>query len=157
VRRGGAGVNSMSTSSSFTNAPQSLALSGHGHRARWVTALDARKRAFQAASTGASEANSWEYFWRGSIRGGHGAKVLHARRVSCVCTADWRPPKSKPRIGFLQPRLPWGYWCTATILSCCLYRRCCSRVRNAKLYVWPLAWENMWFGKPYAMAWNSTH
>lgn len=90
-------------------------------------------------STGASDANSWEYFWRGLIRGGHGAKVLRARRVSCVCTAHWRPPKSKPRIGFLQPRLPWGYWCTATILSCCLYRRCCSRVRNGKLHVWPLA------------------
>lgn len=85
---GRVGITPRALLQSFNNAPQSLPLSDHGNRARSITALDAQKCAFQAASTGASDANSGEYFWRGSIRGGHGAKGLHARRVSCVCTAD---------------------------------------------------------------------
>lgn len=79
-------------------------------------------------------------------------QVLHTRKVSCVHTADWGHLRASTESGFLQSRLPWGYWCTATILSCCLYRRCCSRVRNGKLHVLasglgePVVWEALCHG-----------
>lgn len=127
----------------------------HSH---WVTgqrstlnALDAQECAFQQQALGL------QMLTAGSTSGGarlrvDTVQVLHTRKVSCVHTADWGHLRASTEPGFLQSRLPWGYWCTATILSCCLYRRCCSRVRNGKLHVLAsglgetVVWEDLCHG-----------
>lgn len=84
-------------------------------------------------------------------RGGHSASSSHYEDVLCVPMAARGHMRARADLGFLQASLPCCYLCTATIVSCCLYRRCCSRVRNRKVN-FLASNKNLWSAKPYNMA-----
>lgn len=92
----------------------------HGHRASYITALDAQTCAFLAGS------HRFTYYYLGGISGGIqqradiGVEVLQLERCPvCAHRAGWGHLRASAEFDFLQSSLPC-YLCTATILSCCL-------------------------------------
>lgn len=73
----------------------------HGHRASYITALDAQTCAFLAGSHRFTYYYLGSYLWRDSIEGRHRGASSSTRKVSCVSTQSWlRTLKGKRGIWF---------------------------------------------------------